>query len=88
MLQLKALLAPLGIHRYYTDGWGAYQRHLDPRLHVVGKRATHQLERKPLPLRTRINRLVRKTLCFSRSVQMHELVIGVFLNRFEFGLAV
>ena len=88
VLQLKALLAPLGIHRYYTDGWGAYHRHLDPRLHVVGKRATQQLERKHLTLRTRIKRLVRKTICFSRSVQMHELVIGLFLNRFEFGLAV
>jgi insertion element IS1 protein InsB len=28
-LQLKALLAPFGITRFYTDGWGAYRRHLD-----------------------------------------------------------
>jgi len=88
LLQLKALLAPLGICRFYTDGWGAYQRHLDPRQHMVGKRATQQLERKHLTLRTRIKRLVRKSICFSRSVQMHELVIGLFINRFEFGLAV
>jgi insertion element IS1 protein InsB len=26
---LKALLEPLGISRYYTDDWGAYERHLD-----------------------------------------------------------
>ena len=24
LLQLKALLKPFGIRRYYTDGWGAY----------------------------------------------------------------
>ena len=30
LLQLKALLAPFGIRRFYTDGWGAYRRHLDP----------------------------------------------------------
>ena len=88
LLALKALLTPLGIRRFYTDGWGAYHRHLAPHQHVVGKRRTQQLERKHLTLRTRIKRLVRKTICFSRSVQMHEIVIGLFINRFEFGRAV
>ena len=88
MLQLKALLKPFGIRRYYTDGWGAYRRHLAPDQHVVGKRRTQQLERKHLTLRTRIKRVVRKTICFSRSVPMRDLVIGLFINRFEFGLAV
>ncbi|MEP0892522.1 IS1 family transposase [Leptolyngbya sp. FACHB-16] len=27
--ELMALLAPFGIHRFYTDGWGAYARILD-----------------------------------------------------------
>jgi len=88
LLALKVLLKPLGIRCFYTDGWGAYHRHLAPDQHVVGKRRTQQLERKHLTLRTRIKRLVRKTICFSRSVQMHEIVIGLFINRFEFGLAV
>ena len=88
LLKLKALLAPFGIRRFYTDGWGAYHRHLDPQLHVVGKWRTQQLERKHLTLRTRIKRLVRKPICFSESVQMHELVIGLFINRFEFGLQI
>jgi insertion element IS1 protein InsB len=88
LLKLKALLEPFGIRRFYTDGWGAYHRHLDPKLHVVGKQRTQQLERKHLTLRTRIKRLVRRTICFSKSVQMHEIVIGLFINWFEFGLAV
>jgi insertion element IS1 protein InsB len=88
LVKLKALLEPLGIRRFYTDGWGAYQRHLDPQRHVVGKRRTQQLERKHLTLRTRIKRLVRKTICFSRSIAMHEIVIGLFINRFEFGLPI
>jgi insertion element IS1 protein InsB len=88
LLKLKALLAPFGIRRFYTDGWGAYQRHLDPKLHVVGKRRTQQLERKHLTLRTRIKRLVRKTICFSKSIQLHAIVIGLFINRFEFGVNV
>ena len=57
LLRLKALLAPLGIRRFYTDGWGAYRRHLNPKRHVVGKRRTQQLERKHLTFRTRIKRL-------------------------------
>ena len=88
LLQLKALLAPFGIRRFYTDGCGAYRGHLDPHGYVIGKRSTQQLERKHLTLRTRIKRLVRKTICFSKSVQMHEIVIGLFINRFEFGMNV
>jgi insertion element IS1 protein InsB len=87
LLELKALLVPFGIRRFYTDGWGAYRRHLEPDRHEVGKRHTQQLERKQLTLRTRIKRLVRKTLCVSKSTQMHDLMIGLFIN-FEFGVHV
>ena len=88
LLKLKTLLAPFGIRRFYTDGWGAYQWHLVPQRHVVGKRRMQQLERKHLTLRTRIKRFVRKTICCSKSAQMHEIVIGLFINRFEFGLQI
>ena len=29
--------------------------------------------------------LARKTMCFSKSVFMHDTVIGLFVNRYEFG---
>ena len=87
-LNLKALLKPFGIRRFYTDGWGAYHRHLDPSEHEVGKRFTQPLERKHLTLRTRIKRLVRKTICFSKAITMHDIVIGLFINRYEFGRGV
>ena len=38
-------------------------------------------------LRTRIKRLVRRTICFSKTTTMHDLVIGLFINRYEFGVA-
>jgi insertion element IS1 protein InsB len=85
-LKLKALLEPFGITQYYTDYWGTYARHLDADEHQPGKRNTRQIERKHLTLRTRIKRLVRKTICFSRSTQMHDIVLGLFINRYEFGL--
>jgi len=87
-IRLKALLEPFGIMQFYTDGWGAYERHLDPSLHTVGKRNTQKIERKHLTLRTRIKRLARKTICFSKSIVMHDVVIGLFINRFEFGLTI
>jgi insertion element IS1 protein InsB len=87
-LKLKALLEPFGITRYYTDYWGAYTRHLDADEHQPGKRNTQKIERKHLTLRTRIKRLVRKTICFSKSIQLHDIVIGLFVNRYEFGLRV
>lgn len=87
-LKLKTLLAPFGITRYYTDYWGAYTRHLDANEHQPGKRHTQKIERKHLTLRTRIKRLTRRTICFSKSIQMHDLVIGLFVNWYEFGLRV
>jgi IS1 family transposase/transposase-like protein len=83
-LALKHLLEPFGITRYYTDHLGAYQRHLEPDVHCPSKRYTQQIERKHLTLRTRIKRLARKTICFSKSAQMHDIVIGLFVNRYEF----
>jgi hypothetical protein len=41
--------------------------------------------RKHINLRTRIKRWMRRTICFSKTEQMHDLVIGLFINRYEFG---
>jgi insertion element IS1 protein InsB len=87
-LKLKVLLEPFGITHYHTDYWGAYSRHLDADEHTPGKRNTQKIERRHLTLRTRIKRLTRKTICFSKSIQMHDIVIGLFVNRYEFGMAV
>jgi insertion element IS1 protein InsB len=84
-LRLQQLLKPFGITKFYTDGWGAYERHLDPEQHQVGKGHTQKIESKHVNLRTRIKRLVRRTLCFSKTERMHDLVIGLFINRYEFG---
>jgi insertion element IS1 protein InsB len=87
-LQLQALLEPFGIRRFYTDGWGAYQRHLASEQHVVGKQHMQTIESKHINLRTRIKRLVRRTICFSKTTTMHDLVIGLFINRYEFGRSI
>jgi insertion element IS1 protein InsB len=65
-----------------------YERHLEPTQHPVGNTHTQKIERTHLTLRTRLKRLVRKTICFSQSVRLHDIVIGLFVNRDEFGLLI
>ena len=45
-IKLKVLLAPFGIMRFYTDDWGAYERHLESESHSVGKENTQKVEQK------------------------------------------
>jgi insertion element IS1 protein InsB len=87
-LKLQQRLDPFGITRYFTDGWGAYERHLEAEQHTIGKAHTQKIESKHINLRTRIKRLVRRTICFSKTEHMHDLVIGLFINRYEFAVSV
>ena len=82
--QLKTLLAPFNVTRFYTDDWGAYERHLEAGKHEIGKRNTQKIERKNLNFRTWIKQLTRKTLCFSKLESMHDTVIGLLINKVEF----
>ncbi|EKY6781424.1 hypothetical protein QFI23_004809 [Escherichia coli] len=54
-----------------TDEWGSYTRELPKEKHLNGKSFTQHIERNNLTLRTRIKRLIRRTICFSHSVALH-----------------
>ena len=48
-LKLQQLLEPFGITKFYTDGWGAYERHIDARAasrrqgeHAENREQAHQ----------------------------------------------
>ena len=56
--------------------------------HTVGKENTQKIESKHINLHPRIKRLVRRAICFSKMERMHDLVIGLFINRYEFGVSV
>ena len=84
-LKLKRLLKPFGITKFYTDNLKSYERHLSKSERQVSKFKMRKIERKHLTLRTRIKRLQRKTICFSKIIQMHDLVIGLYINKYEFG---
>ncbi|WP_018298909.1 IS1 family transposase, partial [Fangia hongkongensis] len=70
---------------FFSDDWGSYTKYIPERYHEIGKRNTQKIERKFLTFRTRIKRLARKSICFSKSEFMHDTVIGLYINRVEWG---
>jgi insertion element IS1 protein InsB len=85
---LKALLEPFGLTHSDTDSWGAYTRHLAPDVQSPGTRHPQKSERQHLTVRTRSTRLARKTIGFAKTPQLHDLVIGLCVNRYAVGRAV
>ncbi len=63
-----------------TDDWPLYESRLKGELHVISKRYTQRIERHNLNLRQHLARLGRKSLSFSKSVELHDKVIGHYLN--------
>jgi len=82
--ELLALLAPFSIGRVTSDDWGSYAREVPKEKHLTGKIFTQRIERNNLTLRTRIKRIARKTICFSRCTEIHEKVIGSFIEKYMF----
>ncbi len=58
----------------------SYESRLKGKLHVISKRYTQRIERHNLNLRQHLARLGRKSLSFSKSVELHDKVIGHYLN--------
>jgi insertion element IS1 protein InsB len=52
---------------------------------IIRHGQTRQGKQRYRNLRTQIKRLVRRTMCFSKMERMHNLVIGLFINRYAFG---
>lgn len=78
--QLVKKLSPCQVQNFYTDDWQSYGKCLDPQQHHIGKSGTQGIERCNLNLRIHLKRLQRRTICFSRSPQMHEAVIKLYIN--------
>ena len=78
--RLLGLLSAFEVVVWMTDGWPLYESRLKGELHVISKRYTQRIERHNLNLRQHLARLGRKSLSFSKSVELHDKVIGHYLN--------
>jgi len=68
------------VTNFYSDQWGAYPKVLPCASHHIGKAGTRHIERRNLTFRTRIKRLQRRTICFSKSEAMHDAVIKLHVQ--------
>ena len=78
--KLLSLISSLEIGNVYTDGNYAYFERFGADVLVVSKKNTQKIERKHLSLRTWCARLVRKGIRFSKTEQMHKIVVGLVIN--------
>src|SRR5436305_4244918 len=59
------------VNLFHTDQWGSYPKVLPTKQRQICKMGTLNIERRNLTFRTRIKRLQRRTICFSKSEVMH-----------------
>ena len=83
--KLLEMLEPLNLGKVYTDGNYAYYERFSPEVLVVTKKNTQKIERKHLSLRTWCARLVRKGIRYSKTEQMHKIVVALTINVWFFG---
>ena len=83
-LILWELLQQYPVSVYHTDNWGSYSKYIPAGMHRIGKDNTWKIGRKNLNFRTHIKRLHRKTICFSKNEQIHDNVIGMYIEAFYY----
>lgn len=75
----------------FSDFWEAYREVFSPEFHIcVGKESgqTSHIERFNNTIRQRIGRYVRKTLSFSKSTFFHNIVMKLFIHKYNLALSV
>ena len=84
--ELLALLSGLNVEIIvvFSDDNCAYHDMIPRNVLCTGKRNTQKIERKHLTFRTRLKRLARRTICYSKSLEMHTTTFGLLINTLEF----
>ncbi|MDR0797348.1 MAG: IS1 family transposase [Nitrososphaerota archaeon] len=84
--KLLVLLLELNVEitGIFSDDNFAYHDAIPPNILCMGKRNTQRIERKHLTFRTRLKRLARKTICYSKSLEMHTTLFELLINTLEF----
>lgn len=67
--------------RFCTDDWESYGKLIPEARHWTGKQWTQRIERQNLNFRTHLKRLQRRTICFSKSAEMHEAVLKLYIEQ-------
>jgi IS1 family transposase len=73
--------------KLHTDKFPLYENLIPETMHTKTKYSINHIERKNLSIRTHLKRLSRKTICFSRSVEMLEACLKIYFWGREQGLS-
>lgn len=73
-----------GCYFYVTDGWVVYPGFIDPGDHIISKTYMTRVEGENTRLRYYLARLRRKTLCYSKSVDMLKHSIKLLLHYLKY----
>lgn len=68
----------LSPRRIYTDGHQTYPSLIPPEKHIATKYRINKIERSHLTMRTRLKRLNRNLLCYSRSTEMLDACLKIY----------
>jgi IS1 family transposase len=74
-------LKELNPRRIYTDKLNIYSLLIDKKIHVTAAHKINRIERFNLTLRTHLKRLSRRTICFSRSREMLENCLKLYVSK-------
>ena len=74
------------IEAVYSDDNYAYHDIIPGNILRTGKKNTQKIERKHLTFRTRMKCLARKTICYSKSLEMHKIKFSLLINHLEFNI--
>ena len=86
--RLTALISDLNLNIscVYTDNNLLYHEVINHGILRIGKRNTQKIERKYLTFWSRLKRLARKTVCYSKSFEIHTILFGLLINLTEFSI--
>ena len=79
--KLMKLLKVFKIRTHYTDNFMSYGEKISNENRVIGKMYTQGIERMNLTLRNFVRRLNRKTICYSKRLDMHVTAIYLVIRK-------
>lgn len=68
------------IEEFASDDWQSYPKFIPSHLHYIGKDKTQRIERTNLNFRVHLKRLNRRTIAFSKTNEMHDAVINLYVH--------
>lgn len=78
--KLLKQLAGCQVSRYYRDDWQSYKKFLAAKQHPVDKEQTRHLARHNSNFRTHLKRLQRRTICYSKTAEIHDAVLKLYIE--------